>query len=483
MIGRLVHTWRVAAAILRAAAWLVPGRSRAEWLAEWRGELWHVGIACGAGLENAVHGRQRITTFCLGAFEDAGMLRLVSCRAWMVRWLEAGTASRCLVLLTAVFLVSLGCALCRPELRAGLWDGTASATDNLVLVTQERYQGEATPTIGYAQYRAWKANPYPFAKRLVFYRTAWQWVRGSDGRVARLRVGYASESMLAVLETTGGMAGQAIPEVLLARGANAGGLGHGIEIDGQRFAVKGVARDAWNVPGGMDAVVIESDAALERSLPGTPGFLLAPGIEPALRWNDPGHPYVLAFGVNGGVTRYECGTLAERQTRPSALFLFALVLAALALPATTPLPLGDYPAEDCSQGTAWRARRWALLGSKVVLGVGAVYFLSLSLAYASLSNDSPGAESLQLLMAVAGLLFVLRWALRDQRRRCPKCLRLLTGAAHVGHPSRSFLAWHGTELLCASGHGMLYIPEHPTSWCSTQRWRPLDASWGSLFLT
>jgi hypothetical protein len=483
MIARLVHTWRMAAAILWAAAWLVPRRSRAEWLAEWRGELWHVGVACGAARANAVHGRRRITAFCLGAFKDAGTLRLVSWRACFARWLEAGTASRCLVLLAALFLVSLGSALCRTEVRAGLWGGSVDSTDNLVLVTQERYQGEAEPTIGFAQYEAWKANPFPFARRLVFYRTAWQWVRGSDGRGARLRVGYASESMLGVLAPTATRARQARPEVLVARGAKAGRFGREIEIEGQRFAVTGVARDDWNVPGGMDAVVIESDAALERSLPETPGFLLAPGIEPALRWNDPGHPYVLAFGVNGGVTRYECGTLAERRTRPTALFLFALVLAALALPATTPLPLGDYPAEDCSPGTAWRARRWALLGSKVALGVGTVFCLSLSLGYAGLPEDSPGAESLQLLLAVAGLLFVLRWALRDQRRRCPKCLRLLTGAAHVGHPSRSFLAWHGTELLCASGHGMLYIPEHPTSWCSTQRWRPLDASWGSLFLT
>ena len=28
--------------LLRCAAWLVPGKERADWLAEWRAEVWHV---------------------------------------------------------------------------------------------------------------------------------------------------------------------------------------------------------------------------------------------------------------------------------------------------------------------------------------------------------------------------------------------------------------------------------------------------------
>ncbi len=40
--------------------------------------------------------------------------------------------------------------------------------------------------------------------------------------------------------------------------------------------------------------------------------------------------------------------------------------------------------------------------------------------------------------------------------------------ARVGQPSRSFLAWNGTELICVDGHGLLHVPEMPTSWFSTQ---------------
>ena len=48
-------------AILRTAALLVPGESRAEWLAEWRSELWYV------------HGNT--AAFCAGAFRDALWVR------------------------------------------------------------------------------------------------------------------------------------------------------------------------------------------------------------------------------------------------------------------------------------------------------------------------------------------------------------------------------------------------------------------------
>jgi hypothetical protein len=71
--------------------------------------------------------------------------------------------------------------------------------------------------------------------------------------------------------------------------------------------------------------------------------------------------------------------------------------------------------------------------------------------------------------------------LLDQRRRCPVCLQMLRNPVRVGQPSRNFLAWNGTELICVAGHGFLHVPEMPTSWFSTQRWLYLDASWRSIF--
>jgi hypothetical protein len=80
-----------------------------------------------------------------------------------------------------------------------------------------------------------------------------------------------------------------------------------------------------------------------------------------------------------------------------------------------------------------------------------------------------------------GYFLAFRWALKDQRRRCPVCLRILTNPTRIGRASQMFLEWYGTELLCTKGHGLLHVPEIPTSCYSTQRWMYLDPSWSSLF--
>jgi hypothetical protein len=104
----------------------------------------------------------------------------------------------------------------------------------------------------------------------------------------------------------------------------------------------------------------------------------------------------------------------------------------------------------------------------------------LALTYDSVPvPDGLGALLLQSLLW--GCVFACRWAFNDQRRRCPVCLRLLTSPVWVGDRSRYFLEWNCTELLCPRGHGLLYVPESPTSWFATQRWLSLDPSWGGLF--
>jgi hypothetical protein len=82
---------------------------------------------------------------------------------------------------------------------------------------------------------------------------------------------------------------------------------------------------------------------------------------------------------------------------------------------------------------------------------------------------------------LVSLILALRWALIDQRQRCPVCLRLLSHPTRIGGPAQTFLEWYGTELICAQGHGLLYVPEIPSSCCNTQRWQYLDPSWSSLF--
>lgn len=79
---------------------------------------------------------------------------------------------------------------------------------------------------------------------------------------------------------------------------------------------------------------------------------------------------------------------------------------------------------------------------------------------------------------VAGFGAATRWAISDQRRRCPVCLRLLDMPVSLGSWGSVFDP-ATTELVCAGGHGALSLSERDTY--GSDRWTALDASWRELF--
>jgi hypothetical protein len=121
------------------------------------------------------------------------------------------------------------------------------------------------------------------------------------------------------------------------------------------------------------------------------------------------------------------------------------------------------------------------LSAKIALLLPIVYLVSLDLAYGFTTFGRERAVYIQLISTFLMCLFGLRWVLKDQRQRCPVCMRCVTHPAHVGQASRTFLDWNGTEMMCMGGHTLLHVPSLPTSWFSTQRWLYLDTSWGFLF--
>ncbi len=138
-------------------------------------------------------------------------------------------------------------------------------------------------------------------------------------------------------------------------------------------------------------------------------------------------------------------------------FLLGLIWA----PLTSSFSLGHYP-----RGSS--ARRWLFFAAKILL------LTPMPLCAGAIS---PAFGSLVFL----GAMFAMRWILADQRRRCPVCLRLLAKPVRIGHASRTLLEWHGSELVCLRGHGLLHVPEQPSIWFDQQQWMDLDASWRGLF--
>jgi len=162
---------------------------------------------------------------------------------------------------------------------------------------------------------------------------------------------------------------------------------------------------------------------------------------------------------------------------PSGIEQFALgllgmyLLSLLVLLTLNPMGLGECRANRYAPAFLIRLRRWVFLTLKIALVVPTVFF-----AISIVISIFPPASPILLL----GWIFGLRWALADQRQRCPVCLHLLSYPVEIGSPAQTVLGWYGTELICTRGHGLLYVPGTPTSWCSRQRWQYLDPTWSSL---
>ncbi len=493
-VWRFLHIPSVEFAILRCASWLVPSQQRVEWLAEWRAELWHVLHGDDHSPDMRPSSDVDATAFCLGAFQDAFWLRRHSPPSEVQPWLPWKKARQCVIFLAVLAAANLIIALLVPGVRSALRRSPYQDANSLVLISRRGYLHAVFPTISIEKYRTWKLRKQTLFTDFAFYQPILSVAESDQHRTMGLSVAVASDNLFDLLKIQ--LSSTAIeearrthrPTVVLSQAAwhryfngDTHVVGRDLEVGGQQAVIAAVlSDDAWKLPGQMDAWLLEDDHDLAALQPKSMGFVLGHLTKAELATNPPGWWHI--FDQEGpGSDDFDCVSLMERIQQPTYNFLFMLMLACLALPATTPLSLGEYPATRDSLFAATRWRRWRFLLVKIALILPIVYCGSLTLAYLNPSLSALTSDYIQLFTSFTGLLFSFRWALRDQRQRCPECLCLLINPARVGEPSRNFLAWNGTEMMCSYGHGLLHIPEIATSWFSTQRWLQLDPSWKSLF--
>lgn len=481
--------------IVRCAAWLIPGRERAEWVAEWEAELWHVWQAYSGNSQSSFHRTREVIGFCLGAFPDAFWMRRNHPVSIRRRVLRAGSASRCSVSLAIWTGASLLLCLSLPGANNAMRRSFYRDADGLVMISRGGYSGTQSPTIRFQEYQSWTTSARRLFTGLAFYQPILKRVHITRHRAAELSIGRASENLFQLLNMSiaAGRAdrsnGQYAARLFLSQSAwheNFAGdpeiLGSIAEVAGQRVLIAGiVSQPSWQLPGNVDAWLLEDERHLAMVSSKSSGFVLGQKRTAASLHRLQGWQSMTVYSEDGNSERFDCISLAEQAHLPFSIFLFTLIVALIALPATTPLPLGEYPRHAGRQPWTGRARRWIFLWSKLLLVVSLVHLTAVDAAYGAHVQSATTAQYIQLTLSFFGFLFGFRWILQDQRRRCPVCLRVLSNPARVGQASRNFLAWHGTELICAGGHGLLHIPELPTSWFGTQRWLDLDASWGTLF--
>lgn len=467
--------------LIRAASWMVPSTRRREWLAEWNAELCHVGsVKADACLR-----------FSLGAFQDAFCLRSDLLRSRARSVCAPGTAPRCLLGLAALAACALLACVVLPQARQAFSPVPYRNLADLVVISSDGYSGSQSPTISLADYREWKSDASRLFTQLAFYRPVTARVHAHGGAAVALPMALASATLPRILGSSAWDAAPAAAGVrrLFVRQSawsadfhsSPNLIGKSISAAGEPAVLAAIIPDnQWRLPGAIDAVLIDDAHQLDTLPAAAPGFAIARIRSSAFTSYLSGWRCMSELR-QGTTLTFECIPFACIYGQPIKIFLLALLIACIALPATTALQLGDYPARRGNLVRSALPRRWLFLLAKLLLVVLIIGFGSIACACSSAAAGSSQALCIQLGTSFPALLFAFRWTLHDQRRRCPVCLRLLSNPARVGQPSCNFLAWCGTELMCQSGHGLLHIPELPTCWFSTQRWLCLDASWAGLF--
>jgi hypothetical protein len=438
-------------------------------------------------------GQRHLTAFCLGSFQDAACLRHEEPKVALASASTHGSAQRCLLWLGTVLALCIFLGRFLPGIQSEQNALRNQVQPGAVLIQQVSSKDGAGSSIPYAEYRDWKAHRQRFFDAMAFYRTRLEQAN-LDGVVRDpWLVAHASKNLFAVLGIapayTEPGSDSNIPQAFLSPAlwqsefdSRQAILGQVIRLGNRVVRIAGVApAGLWQLPGHPDLWVLEPEDDLARSSQSASGHVIA-RLSPRGEWQaDDGVFSIIAYSADGDEIELQGVRFTSQAVGPSAIYFFALFLALLALPAITSVFQSESNFASHPPAFRTKAKRCVFLLAKIGLVAALGYFAAVDIAYCHSVDYSPSAEFLQFVASFSISLFGLRWAITDQSRRCPVCLRRVTHPAQVGIASCNFLGWNGTEMICTGGHALLHVPSLPTSWFSRQRWMYLDASWDFLF--
>ncbi len=342
----------VSAPLLRSASLLVPRNRRSKWLDEWSSELWYVVREAGSEQSSFIARERCAATFCLGAFQDAMYLRREH-RAHVTRAVRPSRSSlRATAALFALAIVSFSAALLLPNVRSIVRPSPYRDTANLVLINPGNSSYEFAH-MRMQNFRLWRERTHRTFSEFAWYSPTIKQLRIASSHTAELRIARVSDNLFPML-------GVQIPSIanasslpvlfvspaLLQQFGNQA-LSPGFEIRlGIRRAVFGGVLPAgqWHLPGSFDAWLIEPGAGAPAIPDTARGYIVARRIPTIENLSLGDHWGMPAPEPSGGYASYEFTALPSIERIPSAICLFTVFLALLSLPATTSLPLGEYPA-------------------------------------------------------------------------------------------------------------------------------------------
>ena len=474
--------------LLLATTGLLLSRSeRSEWIREWRAELHHM---LGRGVRPRV-----CIAFALGSVPDALWLRRHSPRTGH----RAESPRRCLAVLALTAVLSGLLALLLPQVRQDIFPPGYDGPADLATISPVPSVVGSEMQIPAAQYLTWNSHAQPELSQTAFYypttvqvqtgthEASW-YIGEATADIASLLNLPVSDAMVEVCRRAG------ITPIVLSHdawrrdfAANSNVTGHLVRISGRWAMIVAVApAAASDLPLRMNAWSLETDQAIHKlaSHRFAYGYMIA-RLSPAAVREVSQQPSRVELTSDGGTrTRLyliSLSSLAAYHRRiPDINFLLSLFTTCLMLPAIFAISVRTGLRTE-RLSIRMRSRGWIFLGVKIALLLPILYCGPLLIAHAFAAGSLDSRYDLQTFVTLAASPLAAFWIVDDQRQRCPHCLRRLTSPARVGERSRSFLSFSGIEYVCAEGHGLLHVPDFPTSWFASQRWLPLDASWRILF--
>lgn len=484
----------VQGSLLRCASLLVPAEQREDWADEWSGELWHVRDSLLDSAAFSWDAEREVIAFCLGAFPDALCVRSQAERKSSSSAHIHQSAGQCLLWLSTILAVCGIIAQLLPGVQAEK-EAAQFRIRSDVLSIVDSQSGAASASISTALYRDWRATRQRYFDDLAFYRVSRESVSKDHAR-KHWRVAHATPNLFSVLglpiqysQLSADDFGEETPVILGHEvwmrdfGGSPQVAGTTLRIGEMKVRIAGIApAGAWHLSGDPEVWLLQPAEELISASPSQKrGFLLAKLSERGKFIASGRTVSIDARGPADSEIELYGTPLEAPVSGPWSVYAFALFLALLALPAVTSVSLGESSISMHRASAKQRLYRGLFLLAKFFLIAMTALYASLDIAYWYTYSYSPTGEFFQLIATFAICLFGFRWALADQRQRCPVCLRRVTHPARVGLASRTFLGWNGTELICMGGHTLLHVPSLPTSWFSSQRWLYLDSSWEFLF--
>ena len=102
------------------------------------------------------------------------------------------------------------------------------------------------------------------------------------------------------------------------------------------------------------------------------------------------------------------------------------------------MSMGQYGSGTRRPSIVNRIRFWAFLMVKIFVVLAIVYFTSVDLDSSLVQPYSPFSGSVQFTSSLVFGLLGLRWAFRDQQKRCRVCLSRMARPVAIGELSKAF---------------------------------------------